>query len=427
MHHLPLIIHAPHASVWMPHEERGSIVLDDKALRAELLRMTDAFTDELFEVPDEHAHVIRYPVSRLLLDPERFEDDAAEPMSARGMGVIYTRTSIGTPLRHAVEPAERERLLDTYYRPHHARLTDAVEARLQQAGACLIVDAHSFASNPLPYEVDQSPHRPDICLGTDDFHTPHSAMDWLADAFRSCGYSVELNRPYSGSMVPMRHYRLDARVASVMIEINRGIYMDEETGRKSERFNEVRTHVARILEGLRTQFSQPLSGEVCPLEQSEPVASETKVDCLNEMPVDPRKREVRRRWMAIYSTTNYVVQSLQGDIVLRVDQVHPALDSILDGYSAGAWAFITACNPFSNPLSDRENQERMLDLERHIRSGGWRFMPGYGKGDDGQWPAEPSMLVVDISPDDAVDVARKYGQNAIVYGRRGDPARLLWA
>ena len=28
-----------------------------------------------------------------MVDPERFEDDAREPMAARGQGVVYTRTS----------------------------------------------------------------------------------------------------------------------------------------------------------------------------------------------------------------------------------------------------------------------------------------------------------------------------------------------
>ena len=65
-------------------------MLSDKELSAELLRMTDDYT-----------HVI-FPVSRLIIDPERFLDDLMEAMSEVGMGVIYTRTSDGRVLR---EPA----------------------------------------------------------------------------------------------------------------------------------------------------------------------------------------------------------------------------------------------------------------------------------------------------------------------------------
>jgi hypothetical protein len=39
-----------------------------------------------------------------------------------------------------------------------------------------------------------------------------------------------IDQPFSGSMVPISRYRNDRRVVSVMIEVNRGLYMDEESG-----------------------------------------------------------------------------------------------------------------------------------------------------------------------------------------------------
>ena len=68
-------------------------------LKKELVIMTDAYTDELFDVVGAHTNI--FPVSRLVLDPERFLDDNQEIMAALGMGVIYTRTSSGQRLRYA--------------------------------------------------------------------------------------------------------------------------------------------------------------------------------------------------------------------------------------------------------------------------------------------------------------------------------------
>jgi N-formylglutamate deformylase len=48
-------------------------------------------------------------VSRLVVDPERFTDDAREPMARKGMGVIYTRTASGEPLRRPPSDDERQR------------------------------------------------------------------------------------------------------------------------------------------------------------------------------------------------------------------------------------------------------------------------------------------------------------------------------
>jgi hypothetical protein len=40
-----------------------------------------------------------FPLSRLVGDVGRIIVDENEPMAVRGMGVIYTRTSMGGPLR----------------------------------------------------------------------------------------------------------------------------------------------------------------------------------------------------------------------------------------------------------------------------------------------------------------------------------------
>ena len=60
--------------------------------------MTDAFTDELFDLGDT-ANKLVFSVSRLLVDPERFEDDDVEPMAGRGMGAVYTKTHDGQLLK----------------------------------------------------------------------------------------------------------------------------------------------------------------------------------------------------------------------------------------------------------------------------------------------------------------------------------------
>jgi N-formylglutamate amidohydrolase len=227
-----LILHVPHASTAVPPDVRRRLLLDDAQLADELRLMTDSYVDELFALPADEAVTIIYPVSRLVCDPERFEDDAREPMSRIGMGVIYTATHDGRRcgLRQTPREAEREGLLDRFYRPHHARLTVAVEAELRDRGHCLIVDAHSFPSLPLPYELDQARERPDICLGTDDVHTPPSLLRAAEAAFSARFVGVAHNRPFAGALVPAAFLNRDHRVSSIMVEVNRGLYMDEGTG-----------------------------------------------------------------------------------------------------------------------------------------------------------------------------------------------------
>ena len=111
----------------------------------------------------------------------------------------------------------------------------------------MIIDVHSYPAVALPYERHADIARPPICLGVDDIHTP----DWLLDAARAALSAVgecRVDEPFQGTYVPLRHFRHDARVASIMIEIRRDVYSRED-GRAG-------AHVARAGEvpgGTRTR------------------------------------------------------------------------------------------------------------------------------------------------------------------------------
>jgi len=213
--------------------------------------MTDAFTDELFTCSAANIVHIVFPVSRLVVDPERFVDEAREPMSQKGMGAIYTRTSRGAPLRAPLDKADREHLLNEYYYPHHKRLEEAVRDEPCEKGVCLIVDCHSFSSKPLPHESDQSPERPDICIGTDSYHTPIRLERTTKEFFDTVGYSVGINRPFQGTIVPLAYYGKTENVMSIMIEVNRSLYLDEGTGERTAGFLGLKNDLDRLVSILR--------------------------------------------------------------------------------------------------------------------------------------------------------------------------------
>jgi N-formylglutamate deformylase len=252
----PLLANVPHSSTLIPSWVRMPLLLTDHELEAELLRMTDRYVDELFggvEAIGGTSVVYRY--SRLVVDPERFEDEEKEIMVSVGMGVIYTKDSLGRPLRAGPpSPEERARLLDVFYRPYHRELDTATHALLDEFGKCLILDCHSFPSQALPYELDQDPHRPDICLGTDSFHTPLPLIELLEGFLRSYGLTVVRNRPFEGTYVPLRFLGKDPRARSIMIEINRRLYMNEETGEKLDSFVSVRRVMDELVRLLVSHF-----------------------------------------------------------------------------------------------------------------------------------------------------------------------------
>ena len=238
----PVLLHIPHSSTLIPEKWRHIFHLNDIDLNRELVTMTDSYTDELFAC--ELADHLTFPVSRLLVDPERFESDADEPMSARGMGAVYEKTHDGRPLKST---SARQILIDEYYTPHHEQFNSRVRAMLEQLDSALIIDCHSFPSSPLPCDLDQTPDRPDICIGTVPFHTPEELLETTKQLFSDQGYSVFVDRPYAGSIVPSEFWLTDPRVHSIMIEVNRKLYMDESTGAKNKAFDQIKRHVHSVL------------------------------------------------------------------------------------------------------------------------------------------------------------------------------------
>ncbi len=240
-----LIANTPHSSTCIPEHIRASFLLNDDELHQELLRMTDRYTDEIFSrVTAAGGTCLVHDVSHLVVDPERFEDDAKEKMASEGMGVIYTKTSDGRTLRDSVTNKERKQLLDTYYRPYHKRFQEKVQRFLDRLNTCMIIDCYSFPSAPLPFE-DASKKRPDICIGTSDFHTSSTLIEIIKKYFRKNNMTTALNEPFPGTYVAMKFYNKDRRVFSVMIEVNRRLHMDKMMGDKSNSYTD--TSVGYIL------------------------------------------------------------------------------------------------------------------------------------------------------------------------------------
>jgi N-formylglutamate amidohydrolase len=155
------------------------------------------------------------------------------------MGVIYKSTHQLKPLRRHLLPAEREHLLSKWYRPHHELLTGAVDKALNEFRRALVIDVHSFPSLPLPYETDLTAYRPEICIGSDSYHSPGEVVDELSRSFELHGFEVGINTPFAGTIVPAKHYNKDERVQAVMIEIRRDLYLDESTGLLSKSSTDV--------------------------------------------------------------------------------------------------------------------------------------------------------------------------------------------
>ena len=241
-----LILHTPHASLRIP--DYSHYLLPPEAVNAEALYLTDLYTDELF-LPAQGDAVIRADFCRVYCDVERFKTDALEPMSKFGMGAAYVRCDGGRELRR-LTAEQRDVILCDFYEPHHARLTALVDAALAKEEEARIVDCHSFPDKPLCCSQYQGDAKFDFNIGTDAFHTPKEWIDASVKFFSGRGFRLGVDEPYSGSIVPMKHYQKNPLVKSIMLEVNRNLYMNKDYTRGPQ-FKESRDIVAEFLKLIR--------------------------------------------------------------------------------------------------------------------------------------------------------------------------------
>ena len=242
----PLILHIPHASLNIPFNEGYKI--GDELLKAEMLKLTDWHTDDLFYSATDI--MIKAPFSRVFCDVERFANDKDEPMSKLGMGALYEQTDTGLLMRE-LNASMRERILKEYYWPHHHLLADAVQVQLANYSKATIVDCHSFTNLPFIRDQNQAPNRPDFNIGTDSYHTPKGLVEFSSGFFKDKGFTVEIDWPYNGSMVPSGYYQSDKRVQSIMLEVNRSLYLREGTNEKSKGYDKIKGVLKEYLEEIK--------------------------------------------------------------------------------------------------------------------------------------------------------------------------------
>ncbi len=126
-----------------------------------------------------------------------------------------------------------------------------------------------------------------------------------------------------------------------------------------------------------------------------------------------------------YHETEYRVHA-DRPIVLRIGAPNAGLQQLHEAQGVASSAFLTACNPYSEALSDVQNLKRQDELVAELVRRGVPFVDGVGQHPGNGWPGEPSILALGLSLEDASELGRRFDQNAIVWcGRDTTPQLVL--
>ncbi len=114
---------------------------------------------------------------------------------------------------------------------------------MNATGKTLLIDCHSFSNLPNLLN-DNPPSDIDICIGyNEDLTCPKRVtIGNIVQYFRSLGYKVGINKPFSNS----KTFSVPVTYHSVMIEVNKRLYMDEQTIEKTEGFEKLKQDIQSL-------------------------------------------------------------------------------------------------------------------------------------------------------------------------------------
>ena len=258
---LPFVFASPHSGRIYP----GSMVEKSRLSALNLRRSEDAFVDELFEgVCTLGAPLIaaRFPraycdVNRSAgeLDPAMFsaplgiEVDVPGPRVQAGLGVIPRIVRDGAEIYSCkLSPEDARARIELLHQPYHRALARLVDETLAQFGAAVVIDCHSM---PSALAV------PDIVLG-DRYgaSAPPGLTAWAENAFAGAGFTIVRNSPYAGGYTTSLYGQIDANCHALQIEINRSLYLEEDSMQRRVSFETIQK---RLCDALTKLASMPLS------------------------------------------------------------------------------------------------------------------------------------------------------------------------
>ena len=254
---VPFVFSSPHSGRFYPDRFLAMTKLDANAIR----RSEDCYVDELFggavalgapmlaaNFPRAYLDANREPWE---LDPRMF----AEPVppycnirSARvagGLGTVPRLVGEGLDIYAGRLPLdEATGRIEAVYKPFHEALKRLVTATHAAFGFAVLVDCHSM---PAGIRVGDSGLRPDFIVGDRFGTSAAAALTETAIALLSgMGYTAAHNKPYAGGFITEHYGRPARRLHALQIEVNRGLYMNERTLRKSAGFDALADDLTRF-------------------------------------------------------------------------------------------------------------------------------------------------------------------------------------
>jgi N-formylglutamate deformylase len=183
-------------------------------------------------------------------EPVEMQDPAVLSKRRLGKGLIWRVTDEGEPLYAGpLTVSEVRARIEQCWKPYHAAVKAAIDAAHARYGYSIHINCHSMPAIAGSHATDfPGEQHPDFVLGNRDHSTSSEALLlFIAQHLKQLGYSVALNHPYKGVELVRRHSAPSQGRHSVQVEINRGLYMNEQTLEPSAGFAPLQTNLKSLV------------------------------------------------------------------------------------------------------------------------------------------------------------------------------------
>lgn len=240
-----LVLDSPHSGTRYPADFATAC---DMAL---LRRAEDTHVDRLYEfAPALGVAWVEALYPRSYLDANRGLDEidttmfdhawpepvATDPRTLSkvrlGKGLIWRSTDEGVPLyARTLTVTEGQTRIAQCWHPYHDSLARAIDSAHARHGYSIHINCHSMPSVAARYATEfPGLVHSDFVVGNRDETTSSAALGRaVCGHLESLGYSVTYNHPYKGVELVRRHSDPARHRHSIQIEINRKLYMNEQT------------------------------------------------------------------------------------------------------------------------------------------------------------------------------------------------------
>ena len=240
-----VVLDSPHSGTWYPEDFGSCLPL------ATLRQAEDTHVEKIYAfAPALGVSWVEAHFPRIYLDANRdtteidcgmidgdwplpVTDDPVVLQKVRlGKGLIWKFTDAGVPIyERALSVDELLARIERCWKPYHAAVAKAIDAAHARHGYSIHINCHSMPAVAASHAtLHPGLVHADFVIGDRDGSTADPRLSQRICSFlRERGYSVDYNHPYKGVELVRRYGNPADNRHSIQIEINRKIYMDEQT------------------------------------------------------------------------------------------------------------------------------------------------------------------------------------------------------